>query len=86
MGKVVLPWIKLISPPLGTGVAAHIEAFSLVSYWLRSIPFKIIVKPFPTALIVISLLTDVAVYAGSTILKNVSSASEISWIEDPWVF
>jgi hypothetical protein len=36
------------------------------------------VKPFPTALIVISLLTDVAVYAGSTILKNVSSASEIS--------
>jgi hypothetical protein len=32
------------------------------------------------------LLTDVAVYAGSTILKNVSSASEISWIEDPWVF
>jgi len=79
LGKVVYPWIKLISPPLVTGVAAHIEALSLVTYWLISIPLIIIVKPLPIALIIISLLTDVTVVCvASTILNNVSSATEVS--------
>ena len=43
-------------------------------------------KPLPTALIVITLFTVVSVEDAGKTFNNDSSATEVSYIEDPAVF